>query len=359
MGGARLGWDAIVLEQAGVGENLRQWGPTRFFSPLDMNLPPGIKCPLPGEAILTGAEFVDTVLEPMANSEALAGRVKTGYRVAFVGRDGMTRCDYPLHPVRAERGFRVLAEGPQGEEIFEAEAVIDASGTYGQPAWIGAGGVPAMGERALDGRIIRNLGALDEQLNGLDGRSALLVGHGDSAANAIVRLNKLSKVVWAVRTLNRRPCIEVACDPLPERQRVMAGANQLAMQPPGWLQVERRATVEALAARDNGQIAVNLSGGRQFLVDVVIALTGYRPDLSIVSELALRIDPVTEGAAGLARALANVTDCLSVPAVTPADLESGEPGFYLAGAKSYGRSRSFLLKAGYEQVKTILNRLNG
>jgi hypothetical protein len=93
-------------------------------------------------------------------------------------------------------------------------------------------------------------------------------------------------------------------------------------------------------------------------VDEVIGLTGYRPDLSILSELTIRIDPATEGAAGLARALSNVTDCLSVPAVAPEDLDSGEPGFYLAGAKSYGRSGNFLLQSGYAQLDTILKRLD-
>jgi hypothetical protein len=69
------------------------------------------------------------------------------------------------------------------------------------------------------------------------------------------------------------------------------------------------------------------------------------------------IAPATEGAARLAAALAGVTDCLSVPAIAARDLGSGEPRFHLAGAKSYGRARTFLLQTGYAQVEAILDGL--
>jgi hypothetical protein len=97
-----------------------------------------------------------------------------------------------------------------------------------------------------------------------------------------------------------------------------------------------------------------LPDGQGGVFDAVVAMTGWRPDLSFLSELALEISPSTEGAARLSRALAGITDCLSVPRVDPRDLESGEPGFYLVGAKSYGRSRSFLLKDGYAHLASIL-----
>ena len=57
------------------------------------------------------------------------------------------------------------------------------------------------------------------------------------------------------------------------------------------------------------------------------------------------------------RALANVTDCLARPRVSPRDLASGEPNFYLVGSKSYGRARTFLLQTGYDQLETILDGL--
>ncbi len=368
LGGLSRKWDVTVLEKDEAGASIRRWGPVRFFSPLAMNLSPGMAAILagrlpPGDALLTGPEYVDGVLLPLANSDALAGRIKTGHRVVAVGRSGLTRGDFAGHPIRSERPFRLLVETPHGEEAVEADAVIDASGVYGLPVALGAGGIPALGERALATRLIRTLGALHCRMDSLGGRTILLVGHGHSAATAILQLAHLAgtapetRVVWATRSLNRRPCVEVASDPLPERQRVVCEANQLAMQPPSWLRMERRAPVESIAPEDNGRLRVTLGGCRIVAADEVVGLTGYRPDLSLLSELTLEIDPATEGSARLARALSNVTDCLSVPSVAPADLDSGEPGFHLAGAKSYGRARTFLLQSGYAQVEAILSRL--
>jgi hypothetical protein len=122
--------------------------------------------------------------------------------------------------------------------------------------------------------------------------------------------------------------------------------------------VERRARIESISQDDAGALRVAIGGGRVAAVDEIVGLTGYRPDLSFLSELAIEIAPDTEGSARLARALSNVTDCLSVPSIAPADLTSGETGFHLVGAKCYGRARTFLLKSGYRQLETILNRIS-
>ncbi len=360
--GIERGFDATVLEKDRVGSAMLGWGPTRFFSPFGMNAPPAARRALPDlppdEALLTGPEMVGLVLAPLARSKALAGRVLEGHRVVGVARAGMTRMDFASHPLRDERPFRVLAETPEGEKSFEADLVLDASGVTGQPCWMGEGGLPARGERALGGRIIRDLGSLDRKLSRMAGRAILLAGHGHSAATALLRLARLcrenpaTRVTWGVRAANRRPCAEVAEDPLPERQRVASLANDLAQDPPAFLAVERRAIVETVRQQD-GRLAVTFAGGRGGVFDEIVSMTGYRPDLTFLSELALEISPATEGAAGLSRALAGITDCLSVPRVRGEDLASGEHGFFLIGAKSYGRSRNFLIRTGLDQLESI------
>lgn len=364
---AGRGSSVTVLEAGAVGEVLRRSGPTRFFTPLAMNLPPGFPAELrralpPGDSLLTGAEIVEKVLAPLARSASLAGRVLERHRVVAVGRAGLKKNDLPGHPLRAERPFRLLAETPGGERYFEADVVLDASGVAGQPNFVGPGGLPARGERSANRRIVRSLGALEDELtNGSAGRF-LVVGHGHSAANAILRLDALARsrgdleVTWAVRSRNRRPCEEVACDPLPERQRVASAANDLAQSPPSYLEVERQTFVECLEMAGAGVRAV-LSEGRGGEYDRLCAFTGYRPDLSFLDGLQLEISPVTGGPARLARVFASVTDCLAVPRVAPGDLASGEPGFSMIGAKSYGRSRSFLLAAGFAQMETILDSM--
>lgn len=361
---AERGFEVTVLEQGRVGESLRRWGRTRFFSPFGMNVSARVQRVLgasaPAEdALLTGPEMAERVLQPLAASPALRGRVRSGCRVLAVGRVRLTRHDLPGHPLRAERPFRLLLAGPEGEETIEAECMLDASGVYDRPAHVGVGGLPARGERALGGRVVRHLGTLEALLPDLAGRDVLLVGHGHSAAQALTMVEQVSprpRITWATRSGNRRPCVEVADDPLPERQRITGRANDLAADPPPFLKVERRTGIESLGA-PNGRIEVGLAGGRGGAFDAVVGLTGYRPDLSFLSELALEVSPVSEGALGLTRALAGVSDCLAAPAVSDRDLESSEPGFCLVGAKSYGRLPAFLLRTGLAQLERVLDRM--
>lgn len=368
------GHDVTVFEKGGVGGSLRRWGAsTRLFSPMSMNLPPigrevlGPKAP-PGDALLTGPQLADDVLAPIAESALLEGRVLTDHRVVAVGRAGLTRTDLAGHPLRAERPFRILVESGGRERVVEADLVFDASGVHDNPNFAGPGGLPAVGERALASRLIRRLGELEQNRVRPAGR-VLLVGHGHSAANAVLHLEAMAmedpglRVTWAVRSANLRPCPEVADDPLPERARVVCRANDLAAGPPAFLAVARRACIAAIAPEaERFRVTLSMAGGRDTAdatFDQVIALTGYRPDLSMLAELPIEISPVTGGSAGLSRALSQVTDCLSLPAVTPRDLGSGEEGFYMVGSKSYGRSPAFLLRTGLAHLEIILDGVAG
>src|SRR5689334_5028431 len=187
----------------------------------------------------------------------------------------------------------------------------------------------------------------------LRGKRVLLVGHGHSAANAVIVLRGIgADITWAVRTANRNPIEEIANDPLPERRRVAELANELASQ----VRCERRAMVESVA-QTNGHIDVVLTGNRRAEVDAVVALTGYRPASDFTTELALETSPVSEGGARLYRAISRITDCLCVPSVAKEDFATGEPGYFFVGSRAYGRSRTFLLQTGLQQLQTILDSL--
>lgn len=363
---ADRGFDVTLLEEGEVGQSLRSWGATRFFTPLSMNASPrmlqllGSEAP-PSDALLTGAEMADRVLIPLAARQPLKGKVHTQTRVLAIGRRGLTRSDYAGHPLRAERPFRlVVANG--AEQTLEADAVLDATGGYVVPNPVGSGGLPARGESRLGRRVIRTLGDLDDRLPEVRGKRVLLVGDGHSAANAVIVLASLAaqdpatRVIWAVRSLKRRPCEEIANDPLPERERVVAQANALAESPPQFLVVERRAAVDSFTHTDDG-VVVSLGPDRSVICDFVAGFTGFRPSQAMQSELTLEISPVTEGGARLYRAVSNVTDCLSVPQVSPRDLESGEPNYWFIGSRGYGRARTFLLQTGLAQVETILESI--
>ncbi|HET7451582.1 MAG TPA: NAD(P)-binding domain-containing protein [Thermoanaerobaculia bacterium] len=366
LGAVHRGFDVTVLERGRVGESLRGWGDTRFFTPFAMNVGDDVREALgafrpPDEALLTGPEMADRVLVRLAESAPLAGRVREGCAVVAVGRSGMTRSDFAGHPLRAERPFRLLVESGRGEETIEAEVVLDASGAFTRPNFAGRGGLPAPGERALGGRIVRNLGDLASRREAFAEKTVLLVGHGHSAAHAVLALAEAAKppagpIVWAVRSPNLRPCAEAARDPLPERDRVARSANDLAASPPRCLTVRRRTTIAAFAS-EGERIRIRFAGGEDAVVDEVVALTGYRPDFSHLSELALELSPSTGGPARLSAALGGVADCLSIPSVASSDFATGEPGFFFVGSASYGRNRTFLLRTGLGHLAAVLDSI--
>ena len=383
VGARKRGFDVTVLEAGDVGAALDRWGPVRCFTPLAMNLPEAMlrSIDVDRNALLTGPEMRRLVLEPLV--ARLAIDVRTHHRVTAIGRCGLTRGDFAGHPMRAERPFVVQADGPDGERSFEAEIVLDASGGYTLPNASGSGGLPAAGERREAARFIRDHATLEARADALRGKRVLLIGHGHSAANALLILGHVgANVVWAVRTANQRPCVVVPNDPLPERNAVVEQANALAAAPPEWLRVERRAMLLSIvchpersegsgregrvtAAPPPGSLATlgmmvceaTLSGGRKIAVDYVASFTGFHPDSRHLTEVTVELSPVTEGGARLYRAIANVTDCLTVPSVRPSDLASGEPNFFFIGSRAYGRARTFLLQAGLAQLETILDSL--
>ena len=362
---ARRGLDVTVVERGEPGASLRRWVPVRFFSPLRMNMPGGLLSELGLEALLdeclTAEEMREMVLEPATRLAPLAGKVRTRTAVRAVGRRAMTRSDYPAHPLRGERGFLLVVDSPSGEELLEADVVFDATGGYARPCHFGPGGLPAIGERALGARVIRDHATLAARLDSLAGRRVLLVGHGHSAANALLMLaDSGARVRWSVRTNHERPCVAVANDPLPERSRVVHTANDYALSSASraWLTVRRRSVVERV--EDHGEaIRVVFLGGEDLEVDEIVSFTGYAPDGSHARELPLEISAVTEGTQRLWRATANVTDCLAVPRVSASDLETGEPDYWLVGGRSYGRARTFLLQTGLRDIETILQGYHG
>ncbi|MFG1858993.1 hypothetical protein ACGFJT_44660, partial [Actinomadura geliboluensis] len=90
------------------------------------------------------------------------------------------------------------------------------------------------------------------------------------------------------------------------------------------------------------------------------AATGFRPDLDMLREVRVELDPATEAPVRLAPMIdPNFHSCGTVPPHGERDLAHPEPGLYLAGMKSYGRAPTFLMATGYEQVRSIAAALAG
>jgi hypothetical protein len=80
----------------------------------------------------------------------------------------------------------------------------------------------------------------------------------------------------------------------------------------------------------------------------------------MLREIRLDLDDVVEAPRALAPLIdPNLHSCGTVPPHGVAELAHPEPGFFIAGMKSYGRAPTFLLATGYEQVRSIADELAG
>ena len=100
--------------------------------------------------------------------------------------------------------------------------------------------------------------------------------------------------------------------------------------------------------------------GRRIQVDEMVIATGFRPELSMLREVRVSLDPALECPPALAPLIdPNVHSCGTVRPHGATELGHPEPGFYIAGMKSYGRAPTFLLATGHEQVRSIVAKIAG
>jgi hypothetical protein len=366
----------FVLLEAGSAPAaaVRAWQHVQLFSPwqycvdaaaVRLLTAAGWQAP-PDDTFPTGAELIEHYLAPLAALPAIAGALQLDSRVTAVTRDGADRV---LSRDRAARPFVLTITAADGSERrLLAAAVIDAGGTYQQPAPLGSGGVPALGERALRQHIFYGI----PDLLGLDAaryrnRRVLVVGSGHSAFHALLDLVALNdgqpagNLQWAVRR-SAAAMVSVfgggAADGLPERAALGTRVRRLVDSGRVTL-VDDWQTTE-LHATPDGIVAVNAAAALA-PVDEIIVCTGLRPDLAPLGELRLSLDAIVQAPAALAPLIdPNVHSCGSVPPHGVRELSHpDEPGMYIVGMKSYGRAPTFLLLTGYEQVRSVTAALAG
>jgi thioredoxin reductase len=370
---AARGHQPVVYEaHERVGGNVRRWGHVRMFTPWSWNVSPRARAAVPGlpggDALPTGDELAGQVLERLAQAPALAGRLRLGVRVVGVAREGLLKHEHIGGPERSGRPFRLLLRDRHGTETIErADAVIDATGTYGNPNRLGDGGIDAVNERAFEERIERWLPDVERRAAEWAGRTILLTGAGHSAQSAARALARFAaaapgtRVVWAVRS----PAPDwgaVPGDPLPERAALARDAAALAAGASADVEVRPGRVTEALHER-GGRMVVTLGNGagEEVEVDRVLALNGAVGDPALYRQLQVHECYATAGPMKLAAALlaegGGGGDCLSIGQLGPDSLLTPEPGFFILGAKSYGRNSQFLLRTGWRQVDDLFGSL--
>ncbi|MEP4889911.1 MAG: NAD(P)-binding domain-containing protein [Aliiglaciecola sp.] len=363
------GLTPIVFESGDcAGSNLAKWGHVRMFSPWSYNMDPTAVSLLKKKAWVepvltefpTGSELLERYILPLASHETIAPHLHLNTRVENVSRQYH---DILRNNGRESAPFVVRVSDAEGERDILVQAVIDASGTYQTPNWLGAHGIPAIGELAAGQSIsygVPNiLGASSKQYAG---KSVLVIGGGHSAFNALQDLVKLSeqtdgmRILWGIRG----SCVDNIVrspenDELQERRRLEVYIQTLLEA--GKIEVFTDIAIEKINS-ENGKLIVKNHSYELPPVDQIIAATGFRPDLQLLSELRTSIDPATQSPVKLGPLIdPNLHSCGSVPEHGSAELSHPELGLYIVGIKSYGRAPTFLLKTGYKQVKSVTSML--
>lgn len=321
----------------------------------------------PLEELPTAGEVIDRYLAPLAAHAAFSRAILLRHRVESVSRDGF---DKVKTQGREDAPFVIRADTPEGAREFRAWAVIDATGTWAQPNPLGANGLPAIGELESAARIAYGMpDVLGTMRKRYAGKRVLVAGAGHSAAGGLLALAKLAeeekgtRIAWTIRGHNfARIFGGGESDGLSARGAL--GQRLKRLSESGQLEVHADFRTSAVRAV-HGSITVEglgPDGSTRKIegIDEIIVATGGRPDLSIASELRLKLDAWLESTEALAPLIdPNVHSCGTVRPHGHRELAHPEVRYYAVGAKSYGRAPNFLLATGYEQVRSVAAALAG
>jgi N-acetylglutamate synthase-like GNAT family acetyltransferase len=360
-------------EQAGA--NLLDYGHVRLFSPWQYNVDPAMARLLEGsgwtppdaQALPLAREVVEQVLQPFAALPAVAAALQLRTRVVSIAREGVDKVksagrDQAAFVIHALRDGRPLQ--------LRARAVIDATGTWRTPNPLGASGLPALGEQDAAPHIAYGIpDVLGTQRARYAGRRTLVVGAGHSAANALLSLAQLAdeapgtRLAWAVRSpVLTRVFGGGTADALPARGAL--GSSLRRLRDSGGLAFTAGLRITGIQ-EEGGQLTVTGTDDRgrpmQLAgIDQIICATGQRPDLSLTSELRVKLDPWLESTEALGPLIdPNLHSCGTVRPHGHRELAHPEPGFYTVGVKSYGRAPTFLMATGFEQARSVVAALAG
>ncbi|TCJ00812.1 FAD-dependent oxidoreductase [Aeromicrobium sp. IC_218] len=366
------GLDVLVLERGErAGAAVREWSHVRLFSPWSELVDPAARTLLTEAgwiepeltAFPTGGDWAEQYLQPLA--DALGDAVRYGHQVV-----GVTRLDRDVmvDSGRDDAPFVVHVRTPEGESRLRARTVVDASGTWSGPNPFGGDGLPAVGESAHADRIAYRVPDLRDGATAqlYAGRHTVVAGTGASAKTALVELTRLARsapgtrVTWIVR----RPSVGDAFgggedDQLSERGAL--GTRARAAVGEGPVATRTGFRTESVTTGADGRLVIASTDGQSIdEVDRVIAVTGFRPDLTFLSEVRLDLDPRLQAPSALAPLIdPNVHSCGTVYPHGAAELTQPDPGFFLVGMKSYGRAPSFLALTGYEQARSVAAAIAG
>jgi len=351
------------------------WGHVRLFSPWRYNIDAAARRLLAGtgwqepdpEALPTGSELLEQYLTPLAGVPAIQSTLHTGSQVIAVTRTGL---DKTRSRRREETPFLVRVLNNTGAITdHRVRAVIDASGTWNTPNPLGQAGLPAPGE--AEATAAGFITAPLPDASGCDrtrfaGNHILVVGAGHSAANTLLALGELAaqepgtRISWAVRGSSVTNLYGGGdLDGLPARGAL--GTRLRTLVEAGSIELHTSFTITGFKSADSlAVLGATPNGEAQLDVDLLVPATGFRPNLDMLREIRLDLDPAVEAPRELGPLIdPEFHSCGTVEPHGAKLLSHPEPDFYITGMKSYGRAPTFLMATGYEQVRSIAAALAG
>lgn len=364
----------FVLFETGksIGHNLLDWGHVRVFSPWRYNIDKAARALLTqngwqapnDKALPLGAEIVQQYLQPLANLPQLKPYIHLNAEVVQIGRKGL---DKVKNRDREQRPFVIRVKQGNAYQRYEAKAVIDASGTWQNPNPVGSGGVSALNENALQSHIFYGIPNIaDKHRERFANKTIAVVGGGHSTINTLLDLNKLradfpaTKLHWILRKENINEVYGGGeNDGL--RARGALGKRIEKLVEAGKVQIHTPFHIDEIVKDKNQTLSIKGTQGKVVEgVQEIVANTGARPDFSFLREVRYAHDASLEAVPALASLIdPNIHSCGTVRPHGEAELRQPEQGFYIVGAKSYGRAPTFLMATGYEQVRSVVAALLG
>ncbi len=365
----------ILLESGSqVGENILTWGHVQVFSPWKYNMDKSALKLLKKQdwnepdqdELPTGKALVDQYLKPLGNTLEIKNSLFVNTKVLSISRKNT---DKMKTANREEQPFIIYAEQNDKLVQFEARAVIDATGIWGNPNPANSNGIWLKEEKEINHQIFYGIPDIvgkdkDRYLN----KRVAVVGSGHSAINSLLELAKLKEVhpateiVWILRKNRVKEAFGgeeldalEARGALGRRIHKLVNSNVFEVITPFRIQHvnEKEGKIELMGESQGELKAISE-------IDEVVVNTGNRPDFSNLSEVRTSIDSATESVKALAPLIdPNIHSCGTVRAHGEKELRQPEKYLYIVGAKSYGRAPTFLMATGYEQVRSVVAYLSG
>ena len=357
----------IILEKNEVAANVATWEHVQLFSPWEFNVDATAKELLENtgwtmphkDEIPTGKVLREHYLLPL--SQLFKEQLRTNEEVIAITKQNL---DKMKSTNRTNQPFLIFTKNGHSTKTYKARAIIDATGTWGNPNPAVSHGVWLPTEKAAVNKIHYNIPNVKSATSRFANKRIAVIGGGHSAINSLLQLVELkedfaqTEITWILRK-NR---IEDALGGGTSDELAARGELGLKMQKiiaDKTIKVVTPFHIQSIFEKEDGLI-LKESNQKIGPFDELVVNTGNRPHFTFHSELRYEVDPLTEAVSAIASLIdPNLHSCGTVPAHGEKELRQPEEGFYIVGSKSYGRAPTFLMATGYEQVRSIVAYLAG